>query len=344
MHLSGELRPASGAVEPPPSAAAVSAAEGERSPSSARLVARYLALRLGRGLVVMFGALMLSFVLVNLGGNSLEARSGGLLTPEQLSALAKQLGYDKPVLARLWTYVGQALQGNFGRSYRFNESSMSIVLHALPNTLVLVFGALTVGLLIGVPAAIASATRGGTRADRSLRGGIVVLQGLPDFWAGLMLVLVFAVGLHWAPAVGFGSPDAAILPIIALSLPWIPVVFRLLRGNLLDVMQRDFVAALRIKGLPDRQIVRRHALRNALPGFATFLALQTGYLLGGTILVEVVFGWPGMGSAMVSAAEAQDLGIVQAAVVVLAFCYVGLSLMADLVVLYIDPRVRTGRL
>lgn len=307
-------------------------------------VPRFVGVRLGQSAVVIFGAVLISFLLVNISGNSVIATGAALLTPEQRRQLEQQLGFDRPLLQRLAEYLGKVLHGDFGESYRFGGSALSIVLVALPNTLVLVVGALFVALLLGVPAAIFSAVHPGNRGDRVLRRVVSVLQGVPEFWLGIVLVLIFSVTLGILPSVGFDRPDALILPVIALGTPLVPAVFRLLRGGLLDVLDRDFVEALRVKGLSESTIVIHHALRNALPGFATYLALQLGYLIGGTLIVEVVFNWPGIGSLALDAVRARDLGVVQAVVVVLAFAFVVLNLLADLFVLWLDPRVRTGQL
>jgi ABC-type dipeptide/oligopeptide/nickel transport system permease component len=303
----------------------------------------FLARRLAQSVLVVLGAVLISFVLVNLSGNSVLASKSTLLTPAQLQQLEQQLGFDRPLPQRLVEYLGNVVQGDFGTSYRFGGSALGVVLDAMPNTLLLVAGALIVALGIGIPAALYSAIRRDTRSDRWLRRAISVCQGIPEFWLGLVLVLLFSVKLGAFPSIGFGGPDAVVLPVIALAVPLVPAVFRLLRGQLLDVLGRDFVEALRIRGMGERRIVVRHAARNALPGFVTYLALQIGYLLGGTLIVEVVFGWPGIGSLTIDAVKARDLGVVQAVVVSLACVYVLLNLLADLAVLWLDPRVRRER-
>jgi peptide/nickel transport system permease protein len=305
---------------------------------------RFLAGRLAQGVFVVIGAVFIGFILVNLSGHGLALRGGGLLTPDQIEELRNKLGYDKPLLSRLWPYLGDVLRGDFGESYRFHEPAMNTVLKSLPNTLVLVGGGLGLALAIAVPSAVYSAIHQGRLADKGLRSSLSFLQGVPEFWLGLMLVWLLSVKLPIFPSVGYDGGRSVVLPIVALALPIVPALFRLLRGELLNVMNQDFVEALRIKGFPDSRIVRTHALRNAMPGFLTFTTLQLGYLLGGTILVEVVFGWPGMGGLAVDAARSQDVAVVEAVVVVLAIAYVLLNLLADLLVLVLDPRVRTGRL
>lgn len=309
-----------------------------------RTALRFLLGRLAQGALVVAGAILIGFVLVNLSGSGVAARSGGMLTPEQIAELKERLGYDEPLIQRLGSYLADVARGDFGDSYRYNDSALSLVIDALPNTLVLVTGALLLALVMAVPAAIYSAHHRGSVLDRVLRVGSSFMQGLPEFWLALMLVLGLSVKAGIFPSVGYESYRALALPTIALAIPVVPALFRLLRAELMTVMNQDFVDSLRIRGIDEGRIVRTHALRNAWPSFLTFMSLQIGYLLGGTILVEVVFGWPGIGSLAVGAANAQDVAIVEAVVVVLAVAYVLLNLVADVLVLILDPRVRTGRL
>ena len=182
--------------------------------------------------------------------------------------------------------------------------------------------------------------RRGSLVDGGIRSTLMALQGLPPFWLGVILVLIFSVQLQWLPSYGNRSATSYILPIAALSIPLMSTVVRLLRSQLLDIMGMEFITALRAKGLSERDIVIRHALRNAMPPLVTFMALQIGWLFGGTLIVEAMFGWPGIGTLTLTATGNQDLTVIQAIVVVVAVVYVLLNLLADLAVLAIDPRLR----
>lgn len=300
----------------------------------------YLGRRLLQGLLVVFGALLISFVLTSLSGNPADVLGGGLLTQEQYQELVHELGYDRPLGERFLNYIIQAFQGDFGQSYRFGESALGVVLDALPSTLALVAGAVGLALVIALPISFVSVLRRESRTDRTLRTLVMLAQGFPEFWLGLVLTLIFTVWLGALPSLGFGGFESLVLPTIALAVPLAPSMVRLLRGQLLDVMKLDFIVALRAKGLSEFQIVVRHGLRNALPLFVTLLALQVGWLLGGTLVVEAVFAWPGVGGLLLEAVATRDLVIVQAVVVVVATTYVLLNLAADTVVVLIDPRVR----
>ncbi|HZV72186.1 MAG TPA: ABC transporter permease [Conexibacter sp.] len=302
---------------------------------------RYIATRLGQGLLVVFGAITISFVLASMAGNPIDARYANI-SPAARAQLLHQYGYDKPLLERYVSYVGGVAHGDFGPSIGSPTGALTRVAEALPYTLILVFAAMATASLIALASATFGAIRRGSRIDAWVRNGFVALQGIPEFFAGLVLVLLFAVVLGWLPSFGATGPASYVLPVIALSLPLVATLTRLLRSQLLDVLGADFVVALRAKGLSERDIVLRHGLRNAGPPLITYLALQLGWLLGGTIIVEVVFGIPGIGSLVVSATRARDMAVVQAIVVVVAVGYVLFNLFADLAVRAVDPRVRSA--
>jgi len=307
------------------------------------VIARYVGVRLAQGLLVVFGAALIGFVVTNLTGNAASVLGGGFLGPAQVRALAHQLGYDQPVLQRFGTYLTHAVSGNFGTSYRLSESASSLVLHALPYTLALVVGATAIALLVSVPASMYSVLHRDRPAESVLRHALLFCQGMPEFFLALLLVLVFSVQLDLLPSIGYQGPRSLVLPAVALSVPVIPGFFRLLRGELIELMDSEFILAARSKGISERAIVRRHALRNAMPPFITYVALQLGWLMGGTLIVEVVFGLPGVGTVLYQSVQTRDIVVIQAVVILLAVTYVGLNLLADLVVLWIDPRVRTSR-
>jgi peptide/nickel transport system permease protein len=303
---------------------------------------RYLTSRLVQGFVVIVGAIVISFLLVNLTGNPADVLGGGYLPPEARRELARDLGYGEPALTRLGDYVVGASHADFGVSIRTGEPAAGAVLEALPNTVILVACAMALALAVAVPVSLLSVLRRESRLDRNVRTALLLLGSLPDFWVALVLVLVVSVHLRLLPSVGFTGPESLVVPASALALPLIPALVRVLRGTLLDVGELDFVTGLRAKGYSDRYIVVRHGLPNAMVPFVTLVALQIGSLLGGTLIVEVVFGWPGIGTLLADAVAVRDIALVQATVVIVAFAYVVLNLAADLIVAWIDPRVRVA--
>ncbi|HZV75613.1 MAG TPA: ABC transporter permease [Conexibacter sp.] len=305
-------------------------------------MARLILSRLAQSVVVIFGALLISFLLAALAGNParLIASSAFGFGPEQVQLVEKQLGYGDPLPVRFAHFMGNAVTGDFGLSYRSRDSALGLVFDALPNTLILVACALLLALAVAVPLAIFSVLRREQPVDRALRSSLVFAQGMPEFWLALVLVLLFSVNLGLLPSLGFDGPSALVLPTIALAIPLVPAFVRLTRGALLDVMSLEFITTVRAKGLPEHEVVIRHGLRNALPSLVTFLALQIGWLIGGTIIVEQVFSWPGMGTLALDAVRNRDLAIIQAIVVVTALVYVLMNLAADVLAALLDPRIR----
>jgi peptide/nickel transport system permease protein len=307
------------------------------------MITRYVGRRLLQGLGVLLIAATIGFLLTNAIGNPSDMLKGGVLDPQALKEYQRSLGYDKPLLSRYVSYIGGLLHGHFGNSYRFNESGMKIVLDALPYTLMLVGGAVVLALSLSVPLAVLSVIRRGSLVDRSMQRGLMVLQGVPEFWLGLVLALVFGGIWRIFPTIGYVGLQSLVLPACALGIPLVPTFVRLMRGQLLDTMQMDFVDALRAKGLDERTIVVRHGLRNVVGPFVTLLALQFGFLIGGSILIEAVFAWPGIGSAALSAVSARDLAVLQSLILLVTVCFVLLNLLADVFVLWRDPRIRLER-
>jgi ABC-type dipeptide/oligopeptide/nickel transport system permease component len=305
-------------------------------------VTRYIAKRVGQGLLVVLGAITVSFFIVNVAGNPVQALGAGgvFITPRQLRHLSVLYGYNRPLLDQFGHYLVGVLHGNFGTAFRRPVGALSEVMQALPATLELVAGTVLITIVLSIPIAVFAVLRRGSVVDRVIRVVLMILQGVPQFWLAIILVLCFSVELHWLPSFGESDPGSYVLPIVALALPLLSTVVRLLRSEMLDVMGMDFITVLRVKGLPERDIVVRHALRNAMPSLVTFMALQVGWLVGGTIIVEAVFSWPGIGTLIITATNNQDLTVIQALVVVVAVVFVLFNLLADLIVLILDPRLR----
>lgn len=308
-----------------------------------RGVSRYVAGRLGQGLLVLFGAITASFILVHATGNPATVLAGGQLPPAQVKALSAQLGYNRPLIDQYLSYLGHAVRGDFGNSFRYGTGAVSTVLAALPNTLILIGLSLTAAIVISVAVATASVLRQGGWSDRLWRPAMSALQGIPDFWIALVLVLIFSVRLHLLPSLGFTSPRSLILPVTALTLPMLASFTRLLRGSLLDFTGSDIALALRARGLTRREIVVHHAMRNAMVTFVSYVALQAGWLVGGTLIVETIFAWPGIGTMLIGAVNSRDLTVIQATVVIIALAFTLLNLLADLAAIWLDPRIGRER-
>ncbi len=306
--------------------------------------ALYFLGRLGQGLLVLFGAVTASFIIIHLTGNPATVLVGTSMPPSAVHILSEKLGYNRPILGQYGTYIWHVLQGNFGISIADDTPAMGLVLKALPYTLMLVGISLTAAMLIASAVAISSVLRVGAWGDRLWRPVLIAFQGIPDFWIALIAVFVLAVKLHWLSSIGFNGPSSLIMPCLALTLPIVASFTRLLRGSLLDFMNSDVVLSLSARGMTRREIVLHHGVRNAMTTFVSYVALQIGWLIGGTLVVETIFAWPGTGSLLYDSVEARDLPVVQAVVVIIAFAFVVLNLFADLVVLWLDPRIGRGSL
>lgn len=305
-----------------------------------RTFVAYIGSRLLQGLFVVLGAVTVGYFLINAGGNPIASLATRQLTAAQRQALIEQYGFDVPLVPRFFHYLGNAVTGDLGQSFRSEDSAAGLVLAALPRTGLLVATTIAVALAIAVPLAIFCVLRRNSRGDRVVQRTLVGLQGVPDFWFALLLVLLFSVQLGWLPSIDNGTPQAIVLPVAALTLPLLATLVRIYRGEMLEVLSGDFVAAMRARGLHNRDIVVRHAAPNALPGLITFIALQIGWLLGGTLVVETVFGWQGIGSLAITAVSNNDLPVLEALIIMTAIAYVLLSLAADLLLFVLDPRIR----
>ena len=273
----------------------------ETIPGTSRLkgVALHVIGRLGAGILVLFGAVTVSFLLVHATGNPATVLAGGSLPASQVQALSKQLGYNRPLLSQYVSYIGGVLHGQFGVSFRYDTPAINSVISALPNTLLLIGVSLSAALILSIAIATSSVLSRNGWADRFWRPVVLVLQGIPDFWIALLLVLLLAVHWHLLPSLGFDGPKTLIMPCIALTVPMLASFTRLLRANLLDFTDSDVAFALRARGLTRREIVLGHSFRNAMATFVSFVALQAGWLIGGTVIVETIFAWPGIGTLLI---------------------------------------------
>jgi len=299
----------------------------------------YLARRLLYALFVLLGVATVVFFVVRLTGDPVALMVPPDATVAQENALRHALGLDAPLAVQYVQYIGRLLRLDFGQSLHYSQPALGLIAERYPATLELAGTALVISLLVALPAGVIAATRRGTVVD----GGVALLaltgQSMPAFWSGILLILLFAVTLHWLPASGSGGLAHLILPAVTLGLYMMAFVTRLLRSSLLEVLHEDYVRTARAKGL-GRSVVLGHAVRNALLPVVTVVGLEVGSLLGGSVLTETVFAWPGVGQLTVQAIYNRDYPLVQAAVLVLACTFVIVNLLVDLSYALIDPRIR----
>jgi ABC-type dipeptide/oligopeptide/nickel transport system permease component len=301
----------------------------------------FLLQRLLQSAVVLIGTSVLVFVLLRIVPND----PVDMLSPPGTSQLAQDqqrevLGLNKPLVVQYFAFVGSAARGQFGESFRSSRPAIDMVAQALPYTAILASVALLIAIFIGMPLGILAAVYRGTLIDRSTMLIGIIGQSIPNFWLGIVLVDVFAVYFRILPTSGTGGLKHLILPSLTLASYNIALVARLTRSSMLDVLGQDYVRTARAKGLSFSRVVRRHAIRNALIPIVTVIGLQFGALLGGAVIVEAVFAWPGVGLLFVDAIQWRDYPIVQATVLLSAVIFIAVNLLLDVVYVWVDPRIR----
>ncbi len=284
-------------------------------------------------------------------GNPVATMVGENATPELVAEVTTRLGLDKPVHEQYWSWLTHALQGDFGLSIQNREPVLHLIVQRIPATIQLGLAATLVGLLLGVPVAVVSALKPGGWLDRVLSGWSALALGVPTFWLGILLILLFAVNLRWLPSASgyvpfFESPWQAlrniVLPATTLGVYVSGIFARFLRASLLGELKADYVRTARSKGLPERDVIGRHVMRNALLPFVTIVGLMMATFIGGTVVTEAVFTYPGLGRLLIQAISTRDYPLIQGCILFILVVYVLINLAVDVLYAYIDPRIDYG--
>lgn len=283
---------------------------------------------------------MLFFMLRMLPGDPAQVLAGQMATPQEIQNIRSQLGLDKPIYQQYAIYMGNLMRLDLGRSARTQNPVFEEIWARLPNTMLLAVIAIGLACLFGIPAGIISAVRPYSWIDYTVT--IIALFGIsmPVFWLGLMLVVVFSVVLKWLPAGGTGGWQYVILPSITLASFVVAFIARMTRATMLETLSQDFTTTARSKGLTEKIVVIKHALRNALIPIITVVGLQFGMLLGGAVLTETVFAWPGIGRLIVDSILARDYAMIQGVILIFGLLYILVNLSVDIIYAFIDPRIR----
>ena len=301
---------------------------------------------LRRGLIAiptLWVAVTLVFFLFRLiPGDPAQLIAGELAPQEVVENIRHQMGYDQPLPLQYLHYLTGLAQGDLGISKVYQQNAAAQLVQRAPATFELAAAAMLLAIVFGILAGVASAVKQFSWIDYAATVGAVAGISVPAFWLGLMLISLFAVELGWAPTGGFEEPDAIILPAVTLAGYPLAVIARQTRSAMLEVLRQEHVRTARAKGLGERAVIIRHALRNALIPTVTIAGLQMGYLLGGSIIVETVFSWPGLGALMIDSIRIRDYTMVQATALLFAATFLILNLLVDLLYAYLDPRVRYG--
>jgi len=300
----------------------------------------YIIRRCAQAVVVVFGVSLVVFLLARLApGDPVTLMLAETASPQQIVEARHHYGLDRPLPVQYARFLGNALRGDLGESLYYKQPALRVVLEAFPLTCLLALTALGLALLVALPLGVLAAVRRDTIWDYLAVGLAVLGQAAPAYWVGIMLILIFSVRLGILPTSGNATPQALILPAVTLGAALMAVLTRLTRAGMLDVLSEDYIRTARAKGLRERVTIMRHGLRNVLIPLVTVVGLQLGSLLGGAVIIEQVFAWPGVGRLAVTAITSRDYPIIQATVLLVSCVFVAVNLVVDIGYALLDPRI-----
>ncbi len=302
----------------------------------------FLLRRMAVALLVAMTVLTLSFMLTRLSGDLAISIAGPNASQEDVELIRRAYGLDRPLIVQYFDWIGRAVLGDFGTSYFFRERVADLIGQRLPITITLGLVGLAIALAVAIPLGIAAAVREGTWVDRTVMLVALVGQAMPSFWLGLLLMIVLGLQLQLLPISGTGSWEHYVMPGIVLAFSAIPALMRLTRSGMVEALSSDYIRTARAKGLTRFSILAKHALRNAAIPVVSIAAVQLGFMLGGSIVIETVFALHGVGFLAWESISKNDFPVVQAVVLVLALIYIALTLLADLLNAVLDPRLRAA--
>ncbi len=301
---------------------------------------KYLLNRFLQSLIAILGITMVVFFVLHLAGDPVDLLVPPSASIEDIERLRAEMGFDDPVMVQYARFMGNMLHGDLGMSYNYNEPALTLVLERLPATLRLTGAALFISLLFGIPAGVISAVKRNSRIDAVIRTLALLGQCLPAFWLGIIMILLFSVKLHWLPTSGNESWKSIIMPAFTLGVYTAATVTRLLRSNMIEVLSKEYIDTAKAKGLAPAMVIMKHAFKNAISTVLTVLGMQVALLLGGSVITETVFGWPGIGRLAVQSITNSDFNVVLAIVILMASGFVLINFIVDLLYSIINPRVK----
>ena len=303
-------------------------------------MATYILKRLGEAVLVCFGISLITFLLLHVAGDPVQLLLSIEAKAEDAAILRKSLGLDQPLFVQYGIFLKGLLRLDFGNSLFIREPALNLVMERFPATVQLTAAGMVIALVIAIPLGVVAAIRRYSILDNLCTALAVSGQAMPIFWLGLMLIIFFAVQVRWLPASGRGTVWHLLMPAFTLGASLAPITMRMTRSKMLDILSADYIRTARAKGLREQIVLFRHALRNASIPIVTILGLQFGRLLGGAIVTEAVFAWPGLGTLALSAIRNFDYPLAQACILTMAFIIVIVNLGVDVIVGWLDPRVR----
>jgi ABC-type dipeptide/oligopeptide/nickel transport system permease component len=300
----------------------------------------YLLRRLYQTVIVFFVITAIVFLMLHISGDPVELLLPQDATEQDVVELRQTLGLDKPLLVQYGIFLANAMRGDLGVSYHHGQPALKLVLERLPASLQLVCTSILISIIIAIPLGVLSASRRGKLLDRlSLLGSLVGISS-PPFWIGIVFILVFAVELRWLPSSGRGTWAHLVLPATSLALYRLALFMRLVRAGMLDIMTQDFIRTARSKGVSEKMVIYKHALKNTLIPFVTIAGMQMGSLLAGAIVTEKVFAWPGLGRLFLDSIGVMDYPVIIAWTLVIATIFLSINLFVDIIYVWLDPRIR----
>jgi peptide/nickel transport system permease protein len=301
---------------------------------------RYIAARLATAVLVILGVSLVSFFLTFLTGDPAEIMLPPGATAAQIEKFRAEWGFDDPLIVQYWRFLKRAVHGDFGVSLRHGQQSLPLIVARLPATFQLTVTAMLLAIVLAVPLGVLAATHRGGPIDLLAMGVALVGQSVPNFWLAIMMILLFAVSWGLLPTSGRGGLLHVVMPAAAIAINLMALLTRLVRSTMIEMLAEDYVRTARAKGLRELFVTSRHALPNALIPLVTVVGLQFGYILGGAVVIETIFTWPGVGLFTIQAILNRDYPVVQASVFILATAVVLINLTVDLLYVWLDPRIR----
>jgi ABC-type dipeptide/oligopeptide/nickel transport system permease component len=301
---------------------------------------KFLIKRIIDAIPVFIGVAIVAFALVHLSGDPVLLMLPPDATPEEIASFSREMGFDKPILEQFKDFTLKLLRFDFGDSLRYQEPAIDLIFERFPATLQLTVASIVFSVLFAIPAGIISATNRNKLIDYVISVLAMFGQSVPPFWLGLMLILLFSVTFGWLPSSGMGTWQQLILPAFTVGIYFTASIARLTRSGMLEILGSDYIRTARSKGLSNRKVVYIHALRNSLIPIVTMIGLQFGILLGGAVVSETIFAWPGIGRLMVQAIYNRDYPLAQATMIFFSVVFIVTNILVDMLYTYIDPRIK----
>jgi peptide/nickel transport system permease protein len=303
-------------------------------------MARFVIIRILQAIVTLIVISMVVFALARASGDPVMLMAPAMATLEDIEAVRQHLGLDKPIYEQYWIFLENVIHGDFGKSIISRRNVSTMIVERLPNTISLGFTAIVVGILVSIVLGVRAATKFGTWQDTGVKFLAILGQAMPNFWLAILAIYIFAVQLRWLPTSGMGSPAHYVLPVLVLSFFMLPILMRLIRSSMLDILGSEYVKLARIKGVSERSVIWKHALRNAIIPLLTAAGITFATIVTGAIIIETVFAWPGIGRMLYEAVLQRDFPVVQGITMLVAVIVLSVNLIVDIAYAYVDPRIR----